>query len=169
VSANENSAAASEREALLRRTYEGEIIGETIFAALHHHARDDRQREACRLIEDIELVTGRTMSSVIARHRVICDEQAARDEGAAFAATSIGDGWRSFWERLLPLSEDALADMRRLRELSDQHDRDAIDQLVMHEELIIDFIRRELAGAADALDPLKEYLARYPLSSERTG
>lgn len=152
---------ADEHDRLLHTAYRGEIIGEAIFAALGRHATTPHQVEVCRLLEEIELVTGNLMADAAARHGVICDAAAARVEGEGYVEAEQDQGWLPFWETLLPLAEDALAGMQRLRDLSDDVDRAAFDQLVAHEEAVIEFIRRERDQAPNALEPLTTYLADH--------
>src|SRR5262245_16420658 len=103
----ESSERLAEREALLRKAYEGEVDGEAIFSALSARATSDHHRSVCRLIEEIELVTGEAIHTVVLRHGVEVDTEAARARGEAFAEQSLDQEWEAFWVTLRPLAADA--------------------------------------------------------------
>jgi hypothetical protein len=148
------------RSALLRQAYEGEITGEAMFRRLGDFAKTDHQRRATELLADLESVTGDELLPVVTRHAVPFDRDSAWREGEALTSKIIAGGWVNYFERVLPMAEEALMGMRTLHEMSDDLDRMATARLVAHEEAFLDFARREVAGAPDSLDPLVRYLER---------
>ena len=150
--------AVSDRDRLLRQAYEGEITGEAMFRCLGSFAETDHQKRAAQLLADLERVTGDVLLPVMTRHSVQFDRESAWREGEALTNATIATGWVSYFEQVIPLAEDALADMRRLHEMSDDQDRVATARLVAHEEAFIEFARRELGEASDSLEPLVRYL-----------
>ena len=146
------------RSRLLRQAYEGEITGEAMFRRLGDFAKSDHQKRTAVLLADLESVTGDELLPVLTRRGVPFDRDSAWRAGEALTRKIIAGGWVKYFERILPMGEEALADMRTLHEMSDELDRMATARLVAHEEAFLDFVRRELAGAPDSLEPLVRYL-----------
>jgi hypothetical protein len=147
-----------ERDALLEEAYEGEIIGEALYSALGRRALTNHQHHACRLLAELEAVTGGLLEPVVARHGVAVDPDAARRRGVEYAALMASDEWLEVLRQIVPLAQEALSNMQRLQQISDDEDRGPMDALVAHEEAFLEFARRESAGADDALGPLEHYL-----------
>lgn len=148
----------AERRTLLRAAYEGEIIGEAMYVSLEQLASTDHERNAARLLAELEKVTGDVLLPVVNRHGVEFDRDAAWQRGEDFTKGSMDAGWVAYFEKVAPLAEAALADMKRLHEASDEQDRAATSRLVAHEEAFLEFVHREVARSADSLAPLERYL-----------
>lgn len=165
VSTNAGAESANHK-ALLRQAYEGEIIGEAMYVRLEGLAEDERQRRACRLLAELEQVTGDVLLPAVTRHGVAVDRDAAWAEGEEYTRRAAVDGWVAYFKGVAPLAEQALAGMRRLHAMSDEQDRDATARLVAHEEAFMEFVRLELAGSPDSLDPLERFLEDERLRSQ---
>lgn len=148
----------AEWDVLLRAAYEGEIIGEAMYLSLEKLAATGSQRHAARLLAQLEKETGDTLLSVMTRHGIPFDRDSAWQQGEAFTRDSMNEGWEAYFKKVAPLAEAALADMKRLHELSDEIDRAATGRLVAHEEAFLEFVRHEIAGSPDSALPLEEYL-----------
>jgi hypothetical protein len=153
-----NSGSNATRDTLLRNAYEGEIIGEAMYAHLAGIAEDGYQRQAARLAADVERATAELLLPLIARHGVEVDPDRAKQIGIDFTNDNIPQGWTNYFAMIQPLAEKALVGMERLHQLSDEADESATERLVAHERALLEFIRRDLAGAADPLEPLQTFL-----------
>ncbi|WP_053386685.1 hypothetical protein [Leucobacter japonicus] len=153
-----NSDEGATRDTLLRKAYEGEIIGEAMYALLADIAEDDYQRKAARLAADVERATADLLLPLIARHGVAVDPDRAKQVGIDFTNDNIPQGWSNYFAKIQPLAEQALVGMERLHQLSDEADESATGRLVAHEHALLEFIRRDLAGAADPVEPLQRFL-----------
>ena len=158
-------AQSANHKALLRQAYEGEIIGEAMYACLEKLAENERQRQACRLLAELEHVTADVLLPAVRRHGVSVDRDAAWAEGEAYTRRAAADGWVAYLKGVTPLAEQALVGMRRLHAMSDEQDRVATARLVAHEEAFMEFVDRELVGSPDSLEPLERFLADERLRS----
>lgn len=148
----------AEWDILLRKAYEGEIIGEAMYASLEQLATSTDQKNAARLLAELERETGDVLLPVVLRHGTDFDRDAAWAKGEDFTKGSIKEGWLAYFEKVAPLAEDALAEMKKLHSMSDEVDRGATGLLVAHEEAFLEFVRREVAGEADSTAPLEKFL-----------
>lgn len=149
---------AAEWDTLLRAAYEGEIIGEARYASLEQLASTSSQRRAARLLVELEKETGDILLPVMHRHNISFDRDVAWAKGEAFTNATFKEGWVAYFEKVAPLAEVALTDMKKLHKMSDEIDRAATGRLVAHEEAFLEFVRREVAGESHSAAPLEEYL-----------
>ncbi|WP_396910560.1 hypothetical protein [Mycolicibacterium sp.] len=148
------------RAELLRRAYEGEIIG----CAMYQEMLDDPacvENEALPLLFDIERLTADALKPLITRYGVAVSEDAASTEGRRLAASVARRPWKEMWTEVTRLADAYLDDFRRLADVLDGDDAVIGRQVVEHEEALIAFARREIDGLPDASAPLHDYLRRY--------
>lgn len=148
------------RAALLRRAYEGEIIG----CAMYEQMIADpsyTNTEALQLLYDIERVTADALKPLVIRYAVPVTEDEAEREGRRIADTLAGQPWKSMWAEVIRLADDYLTDFKRLAAVLDGDDAAVGRQVVQHEEALIEFAHREINNADDALAPLHDYRRRY--------
>lgn len=167
VQDNVSSEELATRDTLLRKAYEGEVIGEAMYARLAAIAEDDYQRTAAHLAAAVERTTANLLLPLIERHGVAVDRDRAKQVGVDFTDDNIAEGWSNYFAKILPLAEQALVGMERLHELSDEADESATGRLVAHELALLEFVRRDLAGAADPVEPLREFLDNERAIAER--
>ncbi|OBC15391.1 hypothetical protein A5784_02985 [Mycobacterium sp. 852013-50091_SCH5140682] len=152
--------AASVREALLCRAYEGEIIG----CAMYDRMVSDPaypKKDALHLLYVVERITAEALEPLITRYHVAVDNESATREGHQLAAALSGQPWKDMWAKVIRLADDYLSDFRRLADVLDGDDAAVGRQVVEHEEALIAFANREIADALDPLAPLVEYQRRY--------
>jgi hypothetical protein len=152
--------ATSVRDALLRRAYEGEIIG----CAMYDRMISDPaypKKDALHLLYVVERITADALEPLIKRYDVAVDDESATREGHQLAATLSGQPWKHMWAEVIRLADDYLKDFRRLADVLDGDDAAVGRQVVEHEEALIAFADREITNALDALAPLEEYRRRY--------
>ncbi|KUI31713.1 hypothetical protein [Mycobacterium sp. GA-2829] len=154
---------AATRAALLRRAYEGEIIG----CAMYGEMLDGNaypETTALRLLYDIERITADALAPLITRYGVpVSDDDAAR-EGRRLAATLAGRPWKEMWMDVIRLADDYLTDFRLLVDVLDGEEAAVGRQVVAHEEALIAFAHHEIDEAGDALAPLEDYRRRYAVN-----
>jgi hypothetical protein len=152
--------AESTRAALLRRAYEGEIIG----CAMYDRMVDDPSypnKEALQLLYVVERMTADALQPLIARYEVAVSEESATHEGHRLAATLAGRPWKEMWSEVIALADDYLSDFRRLADVLEGDEATIGAQVVEHEEALIAFARREIDDDPGALTPLRDYRRRY--------
>lgn len=152
--------AASRRAALLRRAFEGEIIG----CAMYDRMIGDPaypKKDALRLLYVVERMTADALEPLIVRHGVTVTEESAASEGRQLADALAGRPWKDMWTEVTRLADDYLTDFRRLATLLEGDDAVIGVQVVEHEEALIAFAQREIADDPDALAPLQDYRRRY--------
>jgi hypothetical protein len=153
---------ASTRDALLRRAYEGEVIG----CAMYDRMIDDAShanKEALQLLYVIERMTADALKPLIDRYEVTVSEDAATREGCQLATALVGRPWKEMWTEVTRLADDYLTDFKRLADMLEGDEATVGRQVVEHEEALIAFARREINDAHDALAPLADYRQRYAL------
>lgn len=151
---------AALRARLLRRAYEGEIIG---CAMYDHMAKNPAypKKDALHLLYTVERVTADALEPLISRYDVAVDEQSATREGHRLADELAGRPWKEMWAEVTRLADDYLADFRRLAAILEGDEAGIGIQVVEHEEALIAFARREIDDDPEALEPLRDYYRRY--------
>lgn len=148
------------RNALLRRAYEGEIIGCAMYRGLIARRGKDHRR-ALELLYDIERLTADALAPLIGHYGVAVSEENATREGQQLGVSLFDQPWKSMWTEVSRLAADYLRDFNRLANALDEPHTAIGRQVVEHEEALIDFARREIADDPDSLAPLYDYLNRY--------
>lgn len=152
---------ADEWRSLLKKAYEEEIVGEAMYVRLQERAATDHERRTCQLLAELEAVTGRALLPLVEGYDVQCDEAAAWRSGEEYVLAWNDKDWKGTFETIIPLAENALVGMKRLRELGGDGERAALDQLVAHEEALLATARREVTGVENSLEPIEQYLAQH--------
>lgn len=151
-----------ERNALLRRAFEGEVTGSSMFAHMGSSTNDDGYRTTLQMLETVERITAAALLPLLERCGVTADQHGAAERGTRLAHDLIGRPWTEVWTEVLPLARAELRHFERMRDLLDESDQGVGTQVVEHESALIDFAEREIAGSTDALQPLRRYLASHP-------
>jgi dimethylamine/trimethylamine dehydrogenase len=142
-----------------RASYEDELRGEGFFASLAALDPIPRRAEVWRKMLAIEQVTTQALLSAAQALGVASrDPQALRAEGAAEA-----DDWRALgWHGALLVMRDEfpvyLTEFGGLLAQTPPAYAHLVDLLIRHEVAFIDFAKAELAGQADSMDVLDDYL-----------
>lgn len=147
-------------DALLRRAYEGEIIGCAMYQELLA-SRLDQHGQALQLLYDIERMTADALMPLIGHYGVSVSQADAMKEGKQLGASLIDKPWKSMWTEVIGLADDYLGDFHRLADALPTTHAAIGRQVVEHEEALIAFSRREIADDPDSLAPLRDYLDRY--------
>lgn len=165
---NTSVSARHERNVLLQRAFEGEVIGSSMFAYMGSATDDDNRRTTLQMLEAVERTTAAALLPVLEKCGVTADEDGAAERGQRLAHDLIGQPWSEVWTVILPLARADLRNFQRLRDLLDAEDQDVGAQVIEHESALIDFAEREIAGTADATQRLDYYLALHPWEGHET-
>lgn len=157
--------ARNERNVLLQRAFEGEVVGSSMFAHMGLATNDDNCRTTLQMLETVERTTAAALLPVLEKCGVTADQDGAAERGKLFAHDLSGRTWAEVWTEILPLARADLRDFQRLGDLLDEEDHGVGAQVVEHESALIDFAEREIAGTADATQRLRRYLALHRSSA----
>ena len=157
---NADTDTAELRATLLRRAYEGEIIGCAMYDALLNDPSHP-EKQALEKLYIIERITADALKPLLVRYQVSFCEDTATTEGRRLAESLQGRPWQEMWTEVTRLADDYLDDFKRLADVLDGEDAAIGRQVVNHEEALIAFARREVDGVPDASAPLDDYLRRY--------
>jgi len=138
------------------QAYQGEVLGEALFAAIAALLDDEERAHKLRVLAALERRTKEAVALALDRAGLSTDpdpEMLAAAE--ALAPASAGLGWDQLMASFGPITAQFLALYARIGEL-DPSERAAADLLVAHEEALAGFARAELAGdGAHALDAVE--------------
>jgi len=140
-------------------SYQGEVLGETLFGLLADREVDPARRHQLETLTLLERATKELAEPVFERRGLDRGDTAA----TVTSATEIADAmatvaWEQFLASILPITEEFLAKYRQLVELADNDtERRIAEAYVAHEEALAGFARRALGQEPGG--PLDEILA----------
>ena len=148
--ATETSGPADDFVALLRWARRGEERGELLFAAMAETAANAQQREALKLLTELERMVGGRLDGLVAQH----DAAAPLSPEQRAATVELGrdlvqGGWGSFLELFPAETTKALDRYARLRRVADDPDLPELVLLTVHEQALADFAALQLGGDHD--------------------
>jgi hypothetical protein len=155
----------TEHDRLFGDAYRGEVFGEAFFGALAAREADSSRAEKLRALERIEARTAATLREHASAGGLdVGDDEESRRQGRELAAAAADGGWDTFVRGLHDSLPSFLANFVQLRELAPSPHAPALDELVLHEQVINAFAELELAGRDDLSAAV---LHRYLEHSER--
>ncbi len=142
-------------EKLWEQAYQGEVLGEALFAAIAAILDDDEHAAKMRVLATLERRTKEEVAPALERAGIPTAPDA---EMVTLAEALAADSAKSTWEDLMTATVAVTGQFiplyRRIGEL-DPSEREIADLLVAHEVAIRDFARAELAGdSATSLNPV---------------
>jgi hypothetical protein len=161
--------------AALSEFYSGEVYGETLFSALAGLARNADERLKWSMLLQLETETKAWLRAPMIALGVTVEERTEdREKARARARERASQPWpqamQSMQDNLgrhfVPLYQ-SFADAAQARGAADE---EAVClYMVKHEKALVEFTRRELAGArmADSLGPIMNFL-KYPIALPAT-
>ena len=85
---------------LLRKAYEGEVLGEAFFARLAETSPDGEQRAKLDALRRLEASTKELLRPVLEHYGVSTDEKACRNTGTALADAAGAMPWRDLLDNV---------------------------------------------------------------------
>lgn len=151
--------AMDRRDELLKKSWEGEVLGRSFFFALIDAMPTDRRMwELLTALED-------TMCALVApvaeRHGIQIDPATLDATGAEFARSAPEDGREALFKETLEVVAAFLGYYRELTGLLADDEMWIGRELFAHEEALAHYIERELAGEPDGEAKVVEFLARH--------
>lgn len=141
---------------LWAESYQGEVLGETIFALLAEQQDDPEHRRHLELLAVLERSTKELADPVFDRNGFDRGDTAASVAAATEAATGAAQlSWTDLLASIEPIAEGFLVKYRELVTLVDNDDDRAVaEAYVAHELALVEFARRALRGDDDAAEPV---------------
>ena len=150
--------------AALQLSYEEEISGAAYFAGLASFF-DGRPHEALMLLARIEAVTAAAIRPLIVHYGIDAQPSATlRAEGRAAAESRRGHSWAMLVAEMARDFPAYVAEFDEIIALAPAAERASLAVLRDHEVAAVDFAWLELAGDAESLSPLHDFLVRYQVS-----
>lgn len=149
---------AASAEVLWVESYQGEVLGEALFALLAEREQDPGHRHDLEVLTLLERRTKELAEPVLARRGLDGgDTDASRSTAAELADGLVGTSWEDFLGSFEPVISQFLAKYRQLVELAgDEEERAVAEAYVAHELALAAFVRRSLG--AEPGDPLARIL-----------
>jgi hypothetical protein len=139
-------------------SYQGEVLGETLFGLLAEREDDPSRRHQLEVLTLLERSTKVLAEPVLEGRQLDHGDTAESIANAkVFADALEAMAWEDFAASILPVTTEFLAKYRELVELSvDSTELDVANAYVAHEEALATFARR--ASGQEAGDPLEAIL-----------
>jgi murein L,D-transpeptidase YcbB/YkuD len=136
-------------ETLWVKTYEGEVLGETLFARMAEQATDPVQKHKMQVLSTMERRTREMLVEPLQRAGLSTEPDAKTVAEAETLAEAMADvAWSDFISSFEPITSQYAAMYARIGELNPA-ERATADLLVAHELALRDFGRLELDGKGD--------------------
>jgi hypothetical protein len=140
-------------------SYQGEVLGETLFGSLAERELDADRRHQLEVLTLLERATRALAEPVFERRSLDRGDTAASERAAVELAEAVsGIPWADFVASILPVTDEFLAKYRQLVDLApDEIERGVAEAYVAHEEALAAFARRALGQERG--EPLELILA----------
>ena len=146
----------SDAATIWREAFEGEALGEALFARMAELAEDPGRREKLELLRRLEGSTRDLVRPVLDRLGIpTAGETAAAENGRTFGEAAASQPWEQLLDGLEANTAKYAAMYAELRPLAAPEDQAVVEALVDHERALCEFARRELAGDADPGAPIR--------------
>lgn len=146
-------------EQLWTESYQGEVLGETLFGVLAERQQDPEHRRQLEVLTLLERATKELAEPLLERRGYPRGDTAATVAQATELADSVADlPWEQFLGSFEAVTKQFLARYEQILELSDDESERAVaEAYVAHEHALCAFARRALGREAG--EPLGEILA----------
>ena len=140
---------------LLRKAFEGEVLGEAFFGRLAARTDDDVRRQKLDALRRLEASTKELLRPSLERHGVSTDEDEPRRTGVSLGDAAAAMPWGELLGSFEPATKEYVAVYMQLRNMVAEDERPMVDSLVAHEAALCEFCRRELGGEGSrSVDPI---------------
>lgn len=147
------------RDELLKKSWEGEVLGRSFFAALIDAMPTDRRM--WELLTALEETMGALVAPVAERHGIQIEPGPLDATGAEFARSAPESGRDALFKQTLDVVAEFLDSYRELTGLLAEDEVWIGRELVAHEEALAYYIERELAGEPGGEAKVVEFLDRH--------
>lgn len=145
---------------LLRKSWEGEVLGEAFFAGMAKKLPDDKAEWDA--LTRLEATTRRLVEPVARAHGIEIDEAEAIKNGETFAAIATSETRDDLLKGTSQLAtSEFLPIYRELTDLLGPDEAWIGEELVTHELALVHCVEALLAGEADGDKLINEYLDRH--------
>ena len=146
-------------ESLWVKAYQGEVLGEALFAGMAEQFDDPGHRHKMQVLASLERRTREACIPALQRAGISIDPDPDQvRDGGALAEALASVSWGDFVSSFEPVLSDFLAVYARIGEL-DPSERATADLLVAHELALGEFARAEVAGTGDSDSSLAPIIA----------
>jgi hypothetical protein len=144
---------------LWMESYQGEVLGETVFGWLADREENPERKYQLQTLTRLERSTKELAEPVFVRRGIARGDTEATVAQALELATAVVDmPWEDFVAGIIPLTVEFLGKYRQLVELAiDDFERLIAEAYVEHEEALASFARRSIGQEAG--EPLERILA----------
>ncbi len=148
-----------DKDELWVESYQGEVLGETLFGLLAERGKDTERRHQLEVLTLLERATKELAEPVFERQKLDRGDTSATVAAATeLAAAVAGITWEEFLASFDAITTEFLAKYRQLVALaSDEGERQVAEAYVAHEVALEAFARRALGQEPG--EPLQEILA----------
>lgn len=137
----------------IRSAWLGELFGEVFFKAMAARAEDDAMRTKWQTLAQLEHVTGKRMAALLESHGEQAVTHDAIEVGEDVLSRYTGGSHADSMQHMREVVEKAIIHFDQLLAVAPESDVPAVQFLVAHEQALLSFVEREIAGdAEDALD-----------------
>jgi hypothetical protein len=143
--------------------YQGEVLGEAIFAAYVALERDPVRRTKWAALLQLETETKARLRPFLVRLGLGVTQVDVSAQVADFVAAYSSKSWRQHMEEVAGITETYLKQFRAIEAAAPEEERKVAHSMVVHESAIHRFAELELAG--DSADSLADVVAQlhWPL------
>ncbi len=147
----------------IRSAWLGEQFGEVFFKAMADRAEDESMRAAWQTLAKLENVTGKTMAAVLEAHGETAVADEAIEIGNEVLDEYSGASHHDSMMRMKDVVEKAIIRFDQLLAVAPEPDVPSVQFLVHHEQALLTFVDREIAGDhAHALEGVEKLLEQAP-------
>ena len=143
--------------------YSSEIFGEKISLAMLPWAKSSEERWKLGTIAQLETETKARLRPFLVKHGISIAEQDVSGPVAELLPVLTAGTWTDFVRGMNSDLQRFLDVFKKIEEIGPEEDRDILHSMVVHEQALITFTERELAGDGEhSLDDVIAQLS-YPL------
>jgi len=143
--------------------YQGEVLGEAVFACFAALEGDPERRRKWVNCLQLETETKARLRPFLARLGLSVAQDDVRATVAELAQSYASKSWRQHMADMIHITDQYLEKFRAIEASAPPEEREMARSMIVHETALNDFARRELAGdSAQSLDGILQEL-RYPI------
>ena len=153
--------------AYLHECFQGEVLGETLGAALAEAEQDPAHSQKWRFVEQLERETkGRIRAALEALGESVEEDPAKRTEGKSWAEGLAKLSWSETMDQLKPALEKYIRSFEKHEKTAPSDGLAIARHITRHERALLEFTLREIEGKTDSsVEPIERLLDNPPLAA----